>query len=411
MTSRERILATIAGTGPDHVPLTTWCFGFPAPPHLRWETAGRQVAHWYSMRMEHIHTMPEPWGVEDDFKRVLAWQSLGLDDVLDVAVPWSTGCDVTWEDSLIPAGKIDRSAVLVREYQTPAGTLRHAIRKTDEEQEPGWVIQPSFAQLFEDLNVPRGVEHAVSGPGDVPAVQHLYQGPDEAAGCWFTDRLRQVGRFAERHGVAVQAWSAFGMDAAVWLAGPEGAVMLAMDEPQAFGRLLDIIAQADFARTQLAAASPGVDIVVQRGWYSGLDFWSPRMFDQFVCPHLAELVRLAHRHGKKFAYVVTTGTEALGQRLIDAGVDVLYFVDPVQDAISPERAREIFGGRMAVAGGVNALTLARGDPQKIRDEVRRAMDGLAQTGRFILHPVDALFPDTPWEGVEAMIEEWKACTR
>jgi hypothetical protein len=26
---------------------------------------------------------------------------------------------------------------------------------------------------------------------------------------------------------------------------------------------------------------------------------------------------------------------------------------------------------------------------------------------FILSPVDALFPDTPWESVETMIEAWQ----
>jgi hypothetical protein len=39
--------------------------------------------------------------------------------------------------------------------------------------------------------------------------------------------------------------------------------------------------------------------------------------------------------------------------------------------------------------------------------VRRAVETLAPSGRFILHPVDSLFPDTPWSGVEAMIAAWR----
>ena len=42
------LLAAIEGRPVDHVPLTTWCFGFRAPPHLRWQTAGRDVPFWYS---------------------------------------------------------------------------------------------------------------------------------------------------------------------------------------------------------------------------------------------------------------------------------------------------------------------------------------------------------------------------
>ncbi|MFN2132572.1 MAG: hypothetical protein ACK2VD_18750, partial [Anaerolineae bacterium] len=99
MRSKERILAAWEGRAADHVPLTTWCFGFPAPERLRWERDGREVTHWYSMRMEHIHTLSQPWSLEDDFRRVLAWHSIGVDDVLDVSVPWSVDPEVRWEDS------------------------------------------------------------------------------------------------------------------------------------------------------------------------------------------------------------------------------------------------------------------------------------------------------------------------
>jgi uroporphyrinogen-III decarboxylase len=187
----------------------------------------------------------------------------------------------------------------------------------------------------------------------------------------------------------------------------QGAVLLAVEEPEAFGRLIDTIFQTDYARTELAAATPGVDMVCQRGWYSSTDFWSPKLFDRFVFPQVAELAALAHRHGKKFAYVMTTGIKTLGPRLADAGVDLLYFVDPIQDRITLDEARRLLAGRMTLAGGTNALSLASGDPRRIRDEVRRAVEILGPTNRFILHPVDAIFPDTPWSGVQAMIEAWR----
>jgi hypothetical protein len=105
---------------------------------------------------------------------------------------------------------------------------------------------------------------------------------------------------------------------------------------------------------------------------------------------------------------MTTGVERLGPRLADAGVDLLYFVDPVQDRVPLATAR-LLAERMVVAGGTNALSLASGDRERIRREVRDAMARLGPTNRFILHPVDALFPDTPWEGVATMIEAWREC--
>lgn len=409
MTSKERILAAISGEPVDHVPLTAWCFGFPAPEHLRWQTNGREVKYWYTKRLEHLHTLPQPWELEDDFKRAEAWLSLGIDDVLEVSVPWGRHPEVTWQDSLIPPGGArgdENYPVMVRQYTTPAGQMRHAVKATGNEGD-GWVIQPESVPIIEDYNVPRGVEHPVSSPADVDIIKLLFMPPDREQRAWFAGRVAKMKAFADEKGLCIQAWTAFGMDAAVWFTGVEGGILMSLDTPAAFGRLMDIIFETDYARTELAVTTDGVDIVCQRGWYSSTDFWSPALFDEFVYPHLSELTALAHSHGRKFGYVMTTGVETLGPRLADAGVDLLYFVDPIQDTITLEKAKELFGDRMTVAGGTNALSLASGDADRIRDEVRRAVDVLGPTNRFILHPVDAIFPDTPWSGVQTMIEAWK----
>jgi hypothetical protein len=316
--------------------------------------------------------------------------------------------EVRFTDSLLPASGPAAHPVLVREYDTPSGRLRHAAKWTDPEP-PGWPVQPGHVPLFEDLNIPRAVEHAVSSPADVPVIRHLYTSPDAAAQRWFAERMTAVGAFACERGVAVQAWSAFGMDAVVWLAGAEGAVMLALDQPQTFAELVDLVAASDYARTELALGSPAVDLIVQRGWYSSTDFWSPALFDRYVFQPLQALAALVHRAGRRLAYVMTTGVYRLGPRLADAGVDVLYFADPVQDGLSLDWARDHLADRMTLVGGTNALTLGRSDRARVREEVRRAMDALGATSRFILHPVDALFPDTPWAGVEALIAAWKEC--
>jgi len=406
MTSRERLRAAYEGRPADHVPLTTWCFGLQPPASLRWERDGQPRDYWYSMRMEHLHTTIVPWTLEDEFQRVQTWFSLGVDDLLDVSIPWSTDPEVRITDSVIPAGKGDRYPVLVREYETPSGKLRHAVRQTDPEP-PGWPIQPPCVKLFEDFNIPRAVEHAVSSPADVPLIRHLYAPPAEAERQWFAERMAAVGAFAREAGVAVPAWSAWGMDGVVWMTGSEGAVMMALDEPAAFGALVDTVAATDYARAELALTSPEVDLVVQRGWYSSTDFWSPALFERYVFPHLQELAALVHRHGRKMGYVMTTGVQRLGPRLADAGVDVMYFLDPLHDGVDLTWARDELAPRMTLIGGTSALTVGSGDAKRIRDEVRRAMDALGGTNRFILHPLDALFPDTPWQGVEALIAAWK----
>ena len=62
-----------------------------------------------------------------------------------------------------------------------------------------------------------------------------------------------------------------------------------------------------------------------------------------------------------------------------------------------------------MAGGINSgVTLARGNREEITQAVQTAVATLAPGGGFILAPVDALFPDTPWASVEALIAAWRA---
>ena len=151
----------------------------------------------------------------------------------------------------------------------------------------------------------------------------------------------------------------------------------------------------------------GVDMVVQRGWYSSTDFWSPKLFREWVFPNLKKLVKIAHEKGVKFGYVMTTGVNMLIQDLIEAGVDLLYFVDPQGDDINLEEFKERVKGKITVCGGIStSLVLNRADRKRVKEEVKKVLGIMGKEG-FILSCVDALFPDTPWESVEAMLDAWR----
>ncbi|MBI2440860.1 MAG: hypothetical protein HYV35_05755 [Lentisphaerae bacterium] len=409
MTSRERLLSAIRHERPDHVPLYAWVFGFPAPPGREWSRQGQPRAFWYTGRLEHIHTLPQPWDVEDDFQRVDAWLALGLDDVLEISVPWSHDTKVTFQDSRQPAGQPGNVyPVLTREYQTPGGRVRHSVNQTGEEYQPGWVVQPDHVPLIEDINIPRAAKHLVAEPDEVQLIPWLYQGPNAAQKQWLAKRLEQVGAFAKKRGVMVQAWAAFGMDAAVWFCGAEGAVMLCLDHPKEFDALLTAIQNADKARVAAALEHPAVDLICMRGWYSSTDFWSPAIFRTYLKPRIAELAALAHAKNRLFAYTMTVGVMELGAELIEAGVDLLYGVDPVQAHVNLAEAHQKFGGRLAIAGGLNSsITLGKGTAKEIRAAIQTALTVYGRDGGFILLPVDALFPDTPWASVQTMIAAWK----
>jgi len=410
MTSRERIVAAWEGKPVDHVPLTLWCFGLSVPQKLQWESENVKQKYWFSHRMEHLHTLPFPWKLEDEFNRVRTWQSLGVDDMVDVSVPWGMSKDVTWKDQTKKPSGNELHPIMTREYTTPEGKLTHSVRKTEEDMPEGWVVQPDHVPIIEDFNIPRAVEHAVSSPADIGPMKYLYCPPGKEEQEWFANRMSKVQPFAEKAGVPVQAWTGFGMDAVVWFTGTEQAIMMSMDEPKAFHKLIDIITETDVARTSLAASHPGVDIVTERGWYSSTDFWSPALFDEFLFDHIKALADAAHQHGKKFGYVMTTGVELLGPRLADAGVDVLYFVDPIDPIVHGKqnlpKIRDLLADRLTIVGGVSSLSLSK--PKiELEEQIKISMDVFKSTNKFILHPVDAVFPDTSWEGIENLIDLWK----
>jgi len=401
MNSRTRLLAAIKGDEPDHVPLYCWYFGFMPPKYLRWVTAGEEILYWYTMRLEHIHTLPQPWDLEQDFRRVDKLLSIGLDDILEISVPWSLHPDVVVRDAR-------EADLLSREYDTPAGVLRHMVRKTSEEQAPGWVIQPNCVPLFEDFNIPRAVEHAVSSPDDIEKVRYLLCDLTKEQMNAFKERMAKTKEFAIDRGVLTQAWTAFGMDGVAWLCGAEGAIVMALDEPSRFRELVEIMYDFDKRRTEIALSTGGVDMIVQRGWYSSTDFWSPRLFREFVLPYLKRLVDIVHQAGKLFAYAMTTGLMPLLDELKEAEIDLLYFADPVQDDLDLGEFRKQVDGAFAVAGGINSgVTLGSGDPDEIREAVHSAVRTLGPGGGFILSPVDALFLDTPENSLEILIEAWR----
>lgn len=410
MTSRERMLATLRHEKVDHLPMYCWCFGFTAPPHLRWQRDGCNVPHWFTGRLEHIHKLPEPWTMEDEFNRVLRWFSLGLDDVLEVSPPWGIHPDVSVRDWQEPPTAGEPHCLMCREYQTPAGTLRHIVRRTDEKAEPGWVVQPDQVEIIEDFNIPRAVKHAVTGPDELPKLRYLLHDPTADQLADYRQRMTQVRRFAQEHGVMVQGWSAFGMDLVAWLCGVERAVMAAMTEPDFFQELIEIVDAFDTRRTEMMLDVGGVDLVVRRGWYSSTDFWSPALFRRFLLPGLQKLTKMVHDAGGLLGYTMTAGAPATANELIAGGIDLLYYVDPVQDKTDFAVVKDKFRGRIALAGGINsAVTLSNGTRQEICDAVHTAVTKLGPTG-FILAPVDALFPDTPWPKLEMAIAAWKeAC--
>lgn len=390
MSSRERMLAAIESRQPDYVPC---CFMIFAALRGQCDNHFEFVARQLELGLDatvQLQALPEhDTGAPPEHRDL---PGLGIRYHPDVTVR-------QWKERMV-----DGQMVLHKQYQTPAGTLETAVQQTED-----WPYG-DHVPLMDDYLIPRSVTRLVSSERDLEALAYLLQPPCEEELARFRQWADQARAFARSRGLLVSAgWGAVG-DVACWLCGIEELIFMAVERSELLAALLEMI--HEWNRERMAPMlEAGVDLFIRRGWYEGAHFWSPALYRRFILPGLREDAEMAHQAGARFGYIMTTGSMALLEMIMEAGVDVLIGVDPVQSADTDmAEMKRRAAGRMALWGGVNGfLTVELGTEMEVRAAVREAMELLAPGGGFILSPVDNIRADSPavWRNVHALIDKWQ----
>ncbi len=219
-----------------------------------------------------------------------------------------------------------------------------------------------------------------------------------------------VLEFARQHDLLVAGGWGVGADLIGWVYGLQNMIYAAYDQPAFIHDLLGMI--DDWNRTRMQVTlEMGVDLYIKRAWYENCDFWSPKVWKDFIFPTLQSDVELAHRHGTLFGYLITANCMPLLDMIAAAGVDVIIGVDPATWDLA--LAEKQLGGKVCLWGGVNGhLTVERGTVEAVQAEVAQGIRILAAGNGFILSPVDnirELNPTSQRNG-NALIREWKRRT-
>lgn len=388
LSSRERMLLALDNAEPDYVPCCFMIF-----------TALREQC-------------------ADEFEFVQRQLELGLDAVvtLPAATPHQAsehsdmhGLPIRFHrDVLIREWREDapneRYPLLHKEYITPAGKLHTIVRKTDD-----W-IHGDHVPFLDDYLIPRSKKFLIATRRDLDALSYLLTPVTKEDIEWFRETSRLAKQFAGKHELLVVGGWGAGLEVACWLCGIENLIWLAIDEPDFVHQLVEFISRWNQQRMEIIL-DEGVDLFIRRGWYEHADFWSPRLFREFILPSLKKEATMAHQAGAKFGYIMTTSTMPLLDMLMEAGVDVLIGVDPVQGKGTDMRAiKQKVHDRMCLWGGVNGfITIERGTREQVKQAVYEAIDALAHGGGFILSPVDNVrdTSERTWENVMAFIEAWR----
>lgn len=389
MTSRERMLAAMACEQPDHAPCCFMIFtALQDKTADQYDFVRGQIDLGLDAMVQLYARQPEP-----------SWEWYEHRDLLGLPVRYHPEVSVRESRTATTGG----ATVLRKDYETPAGTLSLEIEVSDD-----WP-HGHHIPFLDDFIIPRARKRLIAEPADLEALAYLLQPPTMEDLEAFREGAAREHAFAHEHGLAAAGGWGVGADMAFWLCGIQEFLLATVDRPEFAAAVLDAIGEWNRARmSQMLAA--GCDLFVRRAWYESTDFWSPALYERFLLPALREEVELAHEAGAKFGYIMTTGVMPLLDMIVDAGVDVLVGVDPIQGkGTDMAEMRRRAGGKMALWGGVNGfLTVELGEEAEVRAAVRKAMEELGEGG-FILSPVDNVTADTPkaWANVRAMIDEWR----
>jgi hypothetical protein len=324
--------------------------------------------------------------------------------------------DVSWSEWTEAK---DGATYFCRRIDTPAGPLTSRLR-----QREGWPTKDDFP-LMNDWVVPRMEEPLVKPEKDLEKVRYLFGPIKDADIETLRGEAEQAARLAKRFDLLqVGGWKGsvnprlqvdpgvMGCDAMSWLSGFEQVMTLAILQPDVIEEYARIIHEWNMRQIQVYLDVTQADLIVRRGWYETVEFWTPAGFKRIIAPTLKAEADLVHQAGRKFGYIVTSAFVPLLADILDSGVDVLIGLDPSEGKGThlPSIKDRFRAAGKALWGGVSgAITVEMGTEAETEEAVRTALQVLGDGGGFILSPVDNVRVNTEkvWRNTRAFIEAWK----
>jgi uroporphyrinogen decarboxylase len=160
----------------------------------------------------------------------------------------------------------------------------------------------------------------------------------------------------------------------------------------------------------LGAVGPHLDIIVfgdDLGMQQGPQI-SPRMYREFFQPREKAMWQRVKALAPqvKIQLHCCGGVRELLEGLIEAGLEAINPVQITCKGMDPAGLKRDFGSRLTFWGGGcdTREILIHGQPQQIRDHVRRLMDIWRPGGGYVFQQVHNILADAPPENVIAMYE-------
>jgi uroporphyrinogen decarboxylase len=127
---------------------------------------------------------------------------------------------------------------------------------------------------------------------------------------------------------------------------------------------------------------------------------SPRQFEKFAMPHLADIVARAHARGLPICLHICGKTQPIIEMMADTGADILS-IDQIDMAI----AKQLVGHKVGLLGNVKpAETMLKGTPASVMAEVKDIIERAGDSPRGLAVSTGCEMPfNTPPENIDALI--------
>jgi len=377
MTSKERIINTVKNKPTDHIPINF-----------------SGLCHGYVSFLD--NKFPDKYELNDYLI------SLGVDTAILIGKP---SLPAAYPDCKIKEYSETRNneqfPVMVKEYETPKGTLSQIVRRQNYES--------NSIRMFSDFNVPpgRSIRYLIEKEEQLDALEYLFRIPSDHDLEKFRQNAKQARKYCDEKQIMLSGSLQGIGDPLLWMSGFSSLIYNAADNPEFMHRYVKIVSDWNLKWIEIFIEN-GVDFILRRGWYECTNFWSPSSFREFLLEPLKKETKLAQQSGVLYSYIINAGVTGLEQILVEAGIDIM--ANPEPDKTDMKNIKKLAGGSVTICSGINNYhTIEKGTEYEVETAVRQAIEILGPGGRFILAPSDSILDvsENAQQNFYKMIDTWK----
>lgn len=195
----------------------------------------------------------------------------------------------------------------------------------------------------------------------------------------------------------------------MWTLGFEGISYLLADDPQLVRDVVDAVGSLLLNVFQTMASMEGVGALLlgEDMGFKTATMLSPATMRELVFPWHRRIVGAAHAAGKPIILHSCGNLRAILDDILATGWDAKHSYEDVIQPIA--QAKELYGDRMAVLGGIDVDLLARGSEEAIRARVREVIRRCAPGGGYALGAGNSIANYIPVRSYLAMLDEGWRC--